>query len=387
MNAPPEIDEPREPAESLHGKRVRLVGRFVSVSQREAAAAVVRRGGVIDSANPEWIVLGEAATDADRLAAQTAVTDLPIECFDECELWRRLGLVDETQGVSRLYSPAMLSELVGAPLTAIRRWIRRGMLRPVRRVNRLAYFDFAEARIAQILSELLRERRSLTAVEAIVDQLEAAFASHDRPLAQLPLVVVRGDLLLRSDDQLIETTGQRCFSFEGEEDQPSLSEEPVVLSMGSPAAAGPATLRQRAWELADGGDVDRAIEAWRLVMLESLPAADDHFALAEWLYRAGQTEAARERYYATLELDSEHVEARVSLGCLLSDGGDHDLAIAAFQGALEQHEDFADAHYHLARALVSNDHAAAAERHWRRFLEIAPEGPWADEARERLDEL
>lgn len=370
---------------------MRLIGRFTSVSKREAASAVVRRGGVIDDRNPEWIVLGEEATDADRATANVTATELGAECLDESELWRRLGLVDDTQGVSGLYSPAMLSELVDAPLAAIRRWIRRGLLRPVRRVNRLAYFDFAEARVAQLLSEVLSQRRSLPTVDSIADRLAAAFPSLDRPLAELPLVVVDGDLMLRCSDTLTETTGQRCFEFdESQGEVPSKLNEkatdadPMVLRLPEAEPAAPANLRERAWEMCDQGRLDGAIEAWRLVLLESFPTADDHFTLAEWLYREGRLEAARERYYCALEIDSEHLEARVNLGCALIDLQDLDLAIAALRGAIEQHEDFADAHYHLARAYSSRGESEAADPHWRRFLEVAPEGPWAEEARERL---
>ena len=79
--------------------------------------------------------------------------------------------------------------------------------------------------------------------------------------------------------------------------------------------------------------------------------AEDHFSLAELLYRSGDLAAARERYYAAIELDENYVEARANLGCLLAEQGEHALAEAAFRGALEYHPDFADAHFHLARLL------------------------------------
>ena len=79
--------------------------------------------------------------------------------------------------------------------------------------------------------------------------------------------------------------------------------------------------------------------------------AEDHFSLAELLYRSGDLAAARERYYAAIELDEEYVEARANLGCVLAEGGEHALAEAAFRGALRYHPDFADARFHLARLL------------------------------------
>jgi tetratricopeptide (TPR) repeat protein len=61
-----------------------------------------------------------------------------------------------------------------------------------------------------------------------------------------------------------------------------------------------------------------------------------------------------------------------------------ELAVSAFQGALAFHDDYEDAHYHLARTLDELDRADEAVPHWESFLRLAPSSPWADEARQRL---
>jgi tetratricopeptide (TPR) repeat protein len=109
------------------------------------------------------------------------------------------------------------------------------------------------------------------------------------------------------------------------------------------------------------------------------------FRLAELLYRQGDLAASRERYYMAIELDEDLVEARANLGCVLAELNDHELAVAAFQGALAFHPDYADVHYQLGRTFDDLGRAGEAEVHWRRFLELAPGSPWADEARLRLD--
>ena len=57
---------------------------------------------------------------------------------------------------------------------------------------------------------------------------------------------------------------------------------------------------------------------------------------------------------------------------------------AAFEGALEFHADYADAHYHLARTLDDLARRDEAQAHWLAFLELSPDSPWADHARVRL---
>ncbi len=106
--------------------------------------------------------------------------------------------------------------------------------------------------------------------------------------------------------------------------------------------------------------------------------------LAELLYRLGDASASRERYYMAIELDEDYVEARANLGCVLAEMGDHDLAAAAFTGALAHHADYPDAHYHLARSLDELGRSDEAEVHWRAFLELAPDSPWSTVARDRL---
>jgi tetratricopeptide (TPR) repeat protein len=109
--------------------------------------------------------------------------------------------------------------------------------------------------------------------------------------------------------------------------------------------------------------------------------------LAELLYRQGDSTAARERYYMALEIDSGLVEARANLGCVLVECGQIELAIAAFEGTLQQFEDYADVHFHLARALDDLGQTSKANKHWQRFVELAPASPWAEEAHQRLATL
>ena len=45
---------------------------------------------------------------------------------------------------------------------------------------------------------------------------------------------------------------------------------------------------------------------------------------------------------------------------------------------------YADAHYHLARALDELERGDEAMTHWQTFLELAPDSPWAEEAQRRL---
>lgn len=155
-------------------------------------------------------------------------------------------------------------------------------------------------------------------------------------------------------------------------------------STDSPAPTNPVELRRWAGELEDEGLLDHAAEAYRASLMAGGPDARACFAMAEIFYRQGDLAAARERYSMAIEIDETFVEARANLGCVLSELGRYELAAAAFEGALQSYEGYSDVHYHLALAFEKLDRHDEATAHFRRFLELAPESPWAEQARARI---
>ena len=310
---------------------------------------------------------------------------------------------NEGLALGGLYTPAMLAELLGVPLAVVRRWRRRGLIVPVREVRRLAYFDFREVATARRLAELLAAGVSPRAIERKLAELARFVPGVERPLAELPVVVEGKHLLLRQGDGLVAPGGQIWFDFDeaavGRSDAPS---HEVAVDSNAPAATGRLRLpvphaaegesptadelAAAATELEDDGQLPAAAEMYRAALAAGGPNPQICFALAEVLYRLGDATAARERYYMAIELDEEYVEARANLGCVLAELGERELAAAAFAGALAFHDQYADAHFHLARTLDDLDRQAEADQHWRRFLDLAPESPWAETARRRLAE-
>ncbi len=290
---------------------------------------------------------------------------------------------DPPTAIMRLYTPAMLAELLNVPVTAIRRWQRRGFLEACQTVRRLSYFDFAEVGVARHLAALLQAGCSLQAIDRKLAEFARQVPELTRPLADPAVVVVGRQLFLRRGEELSEPGGQLLIDFD------SATEETASLDFSSytPQAekiAPLGELQQTAQDWEDQGDLVRAAEAYRLLLALDGPSAEVNFALADLLYRLGDLTAARERFYTAVELDEEYVEARANLGCVLAENGELELAVAAFQGALSFHSDYADVHYHLASALDRLDRRAEAEGHWWKFLSLAPESPWAETAQARL---
>jgi tetratricopeptide (TPR) repeat protein len=134
-------------------------------------------------------------------------------------------------------------------------------------------------------------------------------------------------------------------------------------------------------ELESQGELAAAADLYHAALAAGGPSADLCFALAELFYRLGDLAASRERYFMAIELDESFVEARANLGCLLAEQGQLPMAVAALEGALRFHPDYADAHYHLAKTLHELDRRGEALPHWKAFLRLAPDSPWAAEVR------
>jgi tetratricopeptide (TPR) repeat protein len=390
----------------LQNASIAFVGKLASMAKRDAGQLARQHGATVlenPDASATLIVVGENEFPLPETGDQNEWFDEAtrqkieagaIEVITETQLWQRLGLVDSQHDIHRLYTPAMLADLLRLPVAVIRRWHRRGLIVPVREVRRLPYFDFQEVATARRLAELLAAGASPRAMEK---QL-AAFARYlpdiARPLAQLSVIVQGKEILLRQGDGLLEPGGQLRFDFDAWEAETGI--DPICAEHSKnrsgkldPTAfpAVPTTPEQMirlAAELEEDEQLAAAADMYRAALAAAGPKADVCFQLAELLYRLGDLGGARERYYMAVELDEDYVEARANLGCVLAETGQHDLAVAAFEGALRYHPGYADAHYHLARTLDELGRRDQAETHWRAFLAQAPDSPWAEEARSRL---
>ena len=312
-------------------------------------------------------------------------------------------------GVRRLYTAAMMADVLGVSPAAVRHWVRGRLLLPVRQAASVTWFDFPQLVVGRQLARLLAGGLSLREID---DKL-SGLAAGDAPAAARVAERIVADgrrLSIRRDGRLLGSGGQMQFGFYTDQlgchddDTPrpvvelaggswtEIEPEPDGHGVAIPVAVGCdphdscADILDLADDLEAAGEFVEAAEALRAVLQAQGPTADVMCMLAELLYRAGDLTAARERYYATIELDAEHLRARASLGCVLAELGEHDLAIAALEGVLRQEPEYADAHWLMAGVLAEVGRHAEARQHLRLFLTLAPESPWAQAARDRLGE-
>ncbi|MGQ0633980.1 MAG: tetratricopeptide repeat protein [Planctomycetaceae bacterium] len=314
---------------------------------------------------------------------------LAIRIVKESDWLAFVGLDGHRREMQRLYTPAMLSQLLSLSVHEIRRWERCGLIRPVSRVHRLPYFDFQEVTGARRLAELLAAGVSVAEIQRSLAALRTVLGDVERPLAQLKILARDRHLVYRDSQGRLKTArGQRLFDFEGPAEEPAADtghSSTLPIPVPDRTRSSAADWCDHARELADAGELAGAIEAYRMSLMQEHDAPEVHFHLAETLFRLDNFQAALERYHVAVELDPYYVEAWTQLGCLHAQLGAPEAAVEALEIALDVHPGCPDAHLHLAETLHQLGRTADAIAHWQAYLEFDTRGPWAEAARRRLE--
>lgn len=384
----------------LEGERVAFTGTLASMTHKEAQARVAACGGTATdhvSRQTTMLVVGEEGwpleADGQPSVKLTQVEQwrqagLEIRIVKESEWLAFVGLDAEHRDMRRLYTPAMLSQMLSISVHEVRRWERRGLIRPVSRVHRLPYFDLQEAAGARRLSELIAAGVAIEEIQQSLARLRTVWSDVDRPLAQLEILAQDRRLVYRDTHGRLKTAaGQMLFDFEEPVRDRAPAEElsTIRFPVTDEESLTAADWSARARELSDQGNLAGAAEACRMALMLDHDLPEVHFQLAETLYRQDNLRGASERYHVAVELDPQYVEAWTQLGCLHAQLGELESAVDAFRVALDVHADYPDAHLHLAESLHQLGRTTEALGHWRKYLEFDSRGPWAESARRRLE--
>ena len=385
-----------------------FTGTLASMTHQTAHELVEAHGGTAMphvSRQTTMLVIGEEGWPLEpdgkpsqklTFVSQWRQEGVAIRILNESDWLHLLGLDERRQEVHRLYTPAMLSQLLGVTTGTIRRWERMGLIRAVRKVYRLPYFDYQEVTSARRIADLLASGVSREELEVSLLSLQRMWPEAARSLAQLDLLERDAHLLIRDRIGLLEPASrQRHFDFEPP--PPAPPQAGAAETIRHPGAAQLDRGDERAhWStdewfregcrFLDAGALDSAVEAFRLCLMERPGDPELNFLLAEALYRLRKLDGAIERYYAAVESDHNYIEGWTQLGCLHAEQGQLASALEALEIALDIHPDYPDAHWHAANILSQLGQAEKAVLHWKRYLQFDNRGPWAEQARQRLAE-
>jgi tetratricopeptide (TPR) repeat protein len=104
--------------------------------------------------------------------------------------------------------------------------------------------------------------------------------------------------------------------------------------------------------------------------------------LANIHYARDEMIEAQALYERAIGLDPDCFEAYFNLGNIHHDLGRYANALTCYRGAVRLNPSYADAHFYLAVTLEKTGHSPEAKPHWKAYQDLAPDGEWADLARE-----
>lgn len=250
-------------------------------------------------------------------------------------------------------------------------------------------YTFRDLVAIRVASALLDSGATVRQIRQALDALRRQEPRVGSPLAEMRLVVDGSRVLAQTDRVRFDPrTGQTVLAL----DVGGLEKEAAAtLTMGLvrplvPPAAQVEMWFDRAaqWD-ADPAHWEDAIEAYqRVVNVDpSYAAAWNNLGLLH--HRMGQYTEAQEAYEAALKAQPTCAEAAYNLGSLFEDLGELPASVRYYLMALELSPNYPDAHFNLAGVLGKSGRNREASEHWRRYLELDAESPWARIARSHLE--
>lgn len=285
-----------------------------------------------------------------------------------------------------LFRRREVARLFDIPEGRLRYWDRSGFLEPSGRVGRRRFYTFQDLIGIRAAQELLERGAPLRAVRRSLENLRRTLPHVTRPLNELRVVAQGHTIVVHDHDRVFEAeTGQLQLDFEVRDIRDD------VVRVLRPDRVDPERKR-RAYQCylegcrldEDEATFDRAEECYREA-IELDPGLAN--ALTNWgnlRFRRGDVEEAERLYRRALEIDEEQPEAFYNLGFLAFDRGEMADAAMLFANAVEHDPGFADAHFNLAMALEELGRREEARPHWTTYLELDPDGPWAEIAEKHL---
>ena len=243
-------------------------------------------------------------------------------------------------------------------LRYLRKW---GLIHPVSRSGAAAAYTFADLGTIRQVSAALTSERSFRAV------VRALLAERHGQLA----LDFQGDT---TPAKVIRLTPR----------PPREAEPDRAAAPTSPAAARAEELFLDASAM-DNGDpetLDAAATRYRQALAADPDLVPALINLGNVHYTRGQMVEAQALYERAVGLAPEYFEAHFNLGNVLHDIGRLEDACLSYRDALAVNPRCAEAHFYLAVTLEKLGRSGEARAHWRAYQELAPEGEWADLARE-----
>ena len=377
---------PDRPAPTpLAGQLFVFTGKLSSLGRREARAVVARLGGATaDDVNAKTTVLvvgdegfGAARDRSHKLARAEAMNAQagaapPIRILCE-EIFCRLVGVPAPEDLKRQYHALrdLLARYQAVREDHVRYLVKCGVLRPVLRTNADTFFAFPDLALIKQANDGIEEG---VAFRAIVRALMASRAGQLEFNFRLDAEPARIITLRRPDPQAPQRPGAASRAATGRGGEPDTAGAEADFRTASALDVGDeATQKEAAAAYRTALELDPSLVA-ALINLANIHYSRDELVEAQALYERA------------IGLEPDVFEAHFNLGNIYHDLGRFTEAQACYREALRLNPTYADGHFYLAVTCEKIGLSQQARPHWQAYQELAPQGQWAELAREFSEE-
>ena len=276
----------------------------------------------------------------------------------------RPGTASERSAFSTGYAARDVAKLLGLTVEQIRAYVRAGFLRPRRGPRgefRFSFQDLVLLRTGKALMTRLPARKVRRALRKLQEQLPCG-----RELTGIR-ITAEGDTIVVHDGSStwIPESGQALLNFEVSDLATEVA--PLARKVAAAARCAEEQLDAGDWyDLAcdlEACDAGQARDAYRRALELDPEHVDARVNLGRLLHEAGETAAAEAHYRMALESRPDDVTAAFNLGVALEDLKRPQEAAAAYEQVLSSDPSYADAHYNLAHLCERLGRPRTALRH------------------------
>jgi tetratricopeptide (TPR) repeat protein len=267
----------------------------------------------------------------------------------------------------RAFSTREVAHLLGESKHRVRAAARAGFVAPSKTPQGHFRFSFQDLVLLRSTSALAREtlgvRRTWRALRAVRAALPAG-----RPLCSVRVVTANNRVLVRENNTSWDPeSGQTLFEFAAADIGPSATAAARSVETKLVATDSAEYWFERGLRHDRGEAPEDAARAYR----RALDLDPDHVSarinLGRLLHTSRDYDGAEALYREALELWPDHAVAAFNLGVVLEDRGAIDAAMESYRRAVSADPALPDAHYNLARLYEWRGERTLAVRHMARF--------------------
>lgn len=259
-------------------------------------------------------------------------------------------------------------------------WQRAGL---VALGDHFSFFDLLQIKKVR---DLRAKRVKSATILASLQAMQARVAGMENPLLEAGSFSFGSRVAFRTEGKALDPiNGQFIMDFG---DSGQVVEATATPPRPVPVAESLADLFARGVALEDDPTTaDEAIEYYKKVLVLDPKYAPAHINLGTLYYNHSEYALAEEHYRSAIESDPRYALAYFNLGNVLDETQRMDEAILAYKSALQLAPTYADAHYNLALAYERSGQPRRSIKHWRAYLNLDTQGPWAVHARAQYRKL